>query len=181
MRIGTWQVDRLTLVALVAAVTFPMAAVLIWAPDDSRAIVITGLGAIGPLVLALLGPLVRRAFSGEASRSTIRPPAGDEDTARLGRRRRDGFARVDLLAMFLWCAVLALLGMTAVGSTGCTPAEQAAFRDTIKPVVDVGCEVARKIVLGCGFVEPVLGTSGGDTGDEEPRTIDGEDPAPGEP
>lgn len=81
-----------------------------------------------------------------------------------------------MLGLTFWaCLVLSLCGMTA-----CTAADQSAFKAGLSEVLRVAVAVCKPVVAVDRAAQAAGITSGGDTGDEEPHTIDGEDPLDGE-
>lgn len=65
------------------------------------------------------------------------------------------------------CAIMIAVAFVAMTCNGCSAAEQAAFRDTMKPLVKVTCAVARRVVAACPLVEGAVGVEEETSGGEE--------------
>ena len=123
------------------------------------------------IMLVLVGGAIAFAFSGHGELAATALGGALAYAVPTGRSRG---VPIQMTAIALALTFGALAG-------GCTAADQLAAKNAFADVLGVvrkvcgGVEAVGRVADGAGI------TSGGDTGDEEPRTIDGEDPLPGEP
>lgn len=66
----------------------------------------------------------------------------------------------------------AILVAIAILQGGCSPAEQQALADTLKPVIKMTCAVARRVVQACPYAESAVGSSGGEEDEDDADRAD---------